>query len=206
MAMPRFRVYQMVPATFSQHRRSASARRSFRNRCGALALAATTLVAPCAAPARATESGPKPPPSTGLPVPRFVSLKAEKVNVRGGPTKEHDVAWIFTRSGLPVEITAEYDNWRRIRDWEGAEGWIYHSMLSGRRTAMVRANPQAKDALAALREKADAHGAVVARLQPGVVGSVKRCDGGWCRLVGPGFDGWLEQERLFGVYPNEKVE
>ena len=75
--------------------------------------------------------------ASGLPVPRYVSLKSDHVNVRGGPTKDNDVAWIFTRSGLPVEITAESDNWRRIRDWEGSEGWVYHSLLSGRRTAMV---------------------------------------------------------------------
>ena len=72
-------------------------------------------------------------------MPRFVSLKSDKVNVRGGPTKDHDVTWIYTRAGLPVEITAEFDNWRRIRDWEGSEGWVYHSLLSGRRTAMVTA-------------------------------------------------------------------
>src|SRR5262249_32860762 len=76
---------------------------------------------------------------SGLPVPRFVSLKPDRVNVRSGPTRDHEVAWVYTRAGLPVEITAESDNWRRIRDWEGAEGWVYHSMLSGRRTALVKA-------------------------------------------------------------------
>src|ERR687884_278752 len=76
---------------------------------------------------------------SGLPVPRFVSLKPDRVNVRGGPTRDHDVTFVYTRAGLPVEITAESDNWRRIRDWEGAEGWVYHSMLSGRRTAVVTA-------------------------------------------------------------------
>src|SRR5262245_66666805 len=75
--------------------------------------------------------------SSGLPVPRFVSLKPDKVNVRAGPTRGHEVTWQFTRAGLPVEITAESDNWRRIRDWEGSEGWVYHSLRSGRRTAMV---------------------------------------------------------------------
>jgi SH3-like domain-containing protein len=144
--------------------------------------------------------------TSGLPVPRFVSLKSDKVNVRGGPTKDHEVAWIFTRAGLPVEVTAEFDNWRRIRDWEGAEGWVYHSMLSGRRTAIVTARPKANDALLLLREKADVHTAITARLQPGVVATVKKCAGGWCRIAGSGYDGWIEQERLFGVYPNEKVE
>src|ERR1700741_5241177 len=75
--------------------------------------------------------------TSGLPVPRFVSLKADRVNVRGGPDKDHDVAWIYTRIGWPVEITAEFENWRRIRDLDGTEGWVYHSMLSGKRTASV---------------------------------------------------------------------
>src|SRR3972149_2901787 len=80
--------------------------------------------------------------ASGLPLPRFVSLKADKVNVRGGPSREHEVTWVFTRLGLPVEITAESENWRRIRDAEGAEGWVFHSLLSGRRTVLV--SPAAK--------------------------------------------------------------
>src|SRR5512147_860147 len=75
--------------------------------------------------------------TSGLPIPRYVSLKSDHVNVRAGPTKDNDVAWVYTRAGLPVEITAEFENWRRIRDWEGAEGWVYHSLLSGKRTATV---------------------------------------------------------------------
>src|SRR3977135_134514 len=75
--------------------------------------------------------------TSGLPVPRYVSLKSDHVNVRAGPTKDNDVAWVYTRSGLPVEITAEFENGRRVRDSEGAEGWVYHSLLSGRRTAVV---------------------------------------------------------------------
>src|SRR3989442_14012394 len=75
--------------------------------------------------------------TSGLPLPRYVSLKSDHVNVRAGPTKDNDVAWTYTRSGLPVEITAEFENWRRERDSEGAEGWVYHSMMSGRRTAVV---------------------------------------------------------------------
>jgi SH3-like domain-containing protein len=145
-------------------------------------------------------------PVSGLPVPRFVSLKSDKVNVRGGPTRDHDVNWIYTRSGMPVEVTAESDNWRRIRDWEGAEGWVYHSMLAGKRTAITTARPQDKGGLLNLYYRADSTTQVVAQLQSGVVAQVKSCTGSWCRLVGPGFDGWAPQERLFGVYPNEKVE
>jgi SH3-like domain-containing protein len=143
-------------------------------------------------------------PSSGLPVPRFVSLKPDKVNVRGGPTRNHDISWQYTRAGLPVEITAESDNWRRVRDWEGSEGWVYHSMLSGRRTGIV--NAKEKDGLVPIHAKGDSAAPVVAQLQSGVLGSVKYCTGTWCRIVGAGFDGWIAQERLWGVYPSEKVE
>ena len=142
-------------------------------------------------------------PSSGLPIPRFVSLKPDKVNVRAGPTRTHEVTWQFTRSGLPVEITAESDNWRRIRDWEGSEGWVYHSLLSGRRTALVTAKN--KNELVPLFRDADDQTAVVARLQPGVAATVRKCTGKWCQVVGAGFDGWIAQERLWGVYPNETV-
>ncbi len=143
-------------------------------------------------------------PRSGLPVPRFVSLKPDRVNVRGGPTRDHEVAFVYTRAGLPVEITAESDNWRRIRDWEGSEGWVYHSLLSGRRTAVIA--PKDKKQLVPLRYKAEAISAVVAQLQHGVVASVKRCDGNWCQIAGSGFDGWVVQVQLWGVYPNETVE
>jgi SH3-like domain-containing protein len=136
-----------------------------------------------------------------LQVPRFVSLKSDHVNVRAGPTKDQAVNWVFMRAGLPVEITAEFETWRRIRDWEGAEGWVYHSLLSGRRTGMVTA--KSKDDLVPLYGRADKKSAVTAMLQAGVLGSVTRCKDGWCELRGEGFDGWIEQDRLWGVYPNE---
>src|SRR6202011_3019101 len=105
--------------------------------------------------------------TSGLPVPRYVSLKSDHVNVRAGPTKDNDVAWVFTRPGLPVEITAEYENWRRVRDSEGSEGWVYHSLLSGRRTAVV--TMKNKDDLAPIYDRADPSSPVAARLQAGVV-------------------------------------
>ena len=141
---------------------------------------------------------------SGLPVPRFVTLKTDRVNVRGGPDKDHDVSWIYTRVGWPVEITAEFENWRRIRDSDGAEGWVYHSLLSGKRMAAVQL--QSKTDLAALHAKPDEQSAVTAQLQSGVLGAIKRCTGSWCRIAGDGFDGWIEQSRLWGVYPDEKIE
>ena len=141
---------------------------------------------------------------TGLQVPRFVSLKADKVNVRNGPNRDQDVSWVFSRAGLPVEITAEFETWRRIRDAEGSEGWVYHSMLSGRRTALVA--PWAKGSTVALHETANGDARVTAKLEPGVLGTIKSCDGKWCRFSGPGFDGFIDQGQLWGVYPNEKVD
>jgi SH3-like domain-containing protein len=167
------------------------------------ALIALTVLALAPAPAQAEDE-----PAgavSGLPVPRFVSLKADKVNLRAGPTRDHDVTWVFTRVGLPVEITAESENWRRIRDSEGTEGWVYHSLLSSRRTALV-APWSKKDESFSLHQSGDANARVTAQLQPGVLGSIKGCDKKWCRIFGEGFDGYIEQERLWGVYPNEFVE
>lgn len=143
-------------------------------------------------------------PVSGLALPRFVSLKSDRVNVRGGPTKDHDVTWVFTHGGLPVEITAEFENWRRVRDWEGAEGWVYHSLLSGKRTALITL--KSPDDLATLYEGADPKSPVTARLQSGVQASVKQCSGTWCRIHGKNFEGWIEQSRLWGVYPDEKIQ
>jgi SH3-like domain-containing protein len=172
-------------------------RQTFRPCATALVLFAAAVL-PCHAAGDAAGS------ASGLPVPRYVSLKSDRVNVRAGPTKDHDVAWVFTRPGLPVEVTAEFENWRRIRDSEGAEGWVYHSLLSGKRTAVVTG--RAKDQLIAVSQRPIEEGDVTAQLQPGVVAQVKRCDGKWCRVAGSDFDGWVPQERLWGVYPNEKVD
>ena len=169
-----------------------------------LPLALVLLVRIAAGPVSADPLAPG--AATGLPVPRFVSLKSDRVNVRGGPDKDHEVVWVYTKAALPVEITAEFDNWRRVRDWDGGEGWVYHSLLSGRRTIMVAPQAKPKDEVVPLLDRADRTGRLVARLQPGVLGSVKHCSGEWCRIVGDGFDGWIEQNRLWGVYPNEKID
>jgi SH3-like domain-containing protein len=142
--------------------------------------------------------------ASGLPVPRFVSLKSDRVNVRVGPSREHAVAWTFVQSGLPVEIIQEFENWRRIRDWEGKVGWVFHSLLSGRRTALV--TPWEKTNRTPLRARSKSDADIVAELEPFVLTSVTECAGGWCRVNGDQYDGWLDQTRLFGVYPDEVVE
>jgi SH3-like domain-containing protein len=170
-----------------------------RLRILALAIAAAILVAQAPdATAQDERRG------TGLPLPRFVSLKSDNVNVRRGPGQEYDIAFTFVRAGLPVEITQEFDNWRKIRDSEGAEGWVFHSLLSGERTALVA--PWATDGPFPARSEASNGAAVVAYLEPKVIASVEECNGTWCLIGVQGYEGWVEQERLWGVYPNEVFE
>jgi SH3-like domain-containing protein len=176
-------------------------RNSWGKWAGAAILTAVFVRAAFAAQPAAEATDP-----SGLPLPRFVSLKTDKVNVRGGPTKDHDVTWVYKRAGLPVEITAVFENWRRIRDWEGSEGWVYHSLLTGRRTGLIAPAAKTNDDAIPIYSSPAATSAVVARLQPRVLSQVKRCTGTWCRIAGEGFDGWIEQNRLWGVYPDEKVE
>ncbi len=146
--------------------------------------------------------------ASGLPVPRYVSLKSDRVNLREGPAKDHRTTWIFQRAGLPVEITAEFETWRKVRDSEGSEGWVLHSLLSGRRTGLVMPwKKDAKDVTSAmLYGKPDAGASAVAKLQPGVLANIRSCDKTWCRINGEGFDGFVHQAELWGVYPNEIIE
>ncbi len=141
---------------------------------------------------------------SGLPLPRFVSLKTDRVNVRRGPSSQHDVSWVFTRKELPVEIIAEFEHWRRVRDSDGEEGWVYQSLLAGRRTAMVA--PWRKDNTVPLHIEPSEVSTKIAFISGGVVGRVKSCDGDWCHVTVADYEGFVEQAMLWGVYPGEQVE
>ncbi|MFV0279522.1 MAG: SH3 domain-containing protein [Rhodoblastus sp.] len=177
--------------------------RAARRRASVVLTLLTLVCAPAFLAPSALAAPQQTGPVTGLPVPRFVSLKSDRVNLREGPSKDHRTIWIFQRAGLPVEITAEFDIWRRIRDSDGSEGWVLHSLLSGRRTGIV--SPWKKGGEFPLRRNADVNSPIVARLQAGVIGSLKACNGKWCRLAGEGYDGWIEQEHLWGAYPGENI-
>lgn len=146
--------------------------------------------------------------SSGLPVPRFVSLKSDKVNVRRGPSTDQSILWVFSRAGLPVEVIAEFENWRRVRDSEGADGWVFHSLLSGRRTVLVSPWSKSQSGLVQipLHRRRSTSSGVVAQLQPGVLGNLVACDGSWCELYVQDHAGYVQQEKLWGVYRNEKIE
>lgn len=174
--------------------------RTALRRLAALAAVAVVLAGTAVSQAQSVRTG-----ASGLPVPRFVSLKSDAVNVRRGPSREQDVVWRYVRSGLPVEITQEFENWRRIRDFEGGEGWVFHSLLSGTRTALVAPWDKSKTPIP-IRAGADETAAKTADLEPGVQAVVKECDGKWCRLAGKGFAGWIPQPQLWGVYPDETFD
>lgn len=165
--------------------------------------AATQLLPP--GPAADTPPKQIPGPATGLPVPRYVSLKSGRINVRRGPGDDYPIEWVFEKKGLPVEITAESDRWRRIRDREGDIGWVWHSMLDGRRTAIVE-NRAGDGRPLALHVEPNASSGVVAYAEPGVVAQLASCKPGWCELKASGYEGWIERSALWGVYPNETFE
>ena len=143
--------------------------------------------------------------ASGLPLPRFVSLKAHSVNLRVGPGTNYAVSWRFMKEGLPVEIIQEYDNWRRVRDSDGTEGWINQSLLSGERSAVaapwMKAN--GKDVYVNLRRDSMESSGIVAKLQPGVVMKLDECTGNWCKAKAGGVEGWVAQAEIWGAYPGE---
>lgn len=140
---------------------------------------------------------------TGLPIPRFVSLKSDEINVRVGPSQKHDIAWIFRKAGVPVEVTQEFENWRRIRDVDGEEGWIFHSLLSGKRTAMVA--PAQKETLFDLLVKPDEAANLVAQVESRVIVAIENCDDTWCEVLADQSRGYILKRLLWGVYPDETL-
>ncbi len=138
--------------------------------------------------------------STDLPLPRFVSLKADKVYVRTGPALRYPIKWIYKRENMPVEIIQEFDTWRKIRDFEGEESWIHQAMLSGERTVMVMT-----DDLVPMRESDGGQGRMIARLEPRVIASLERCGRNWCRIDTGGYKGWVERKSLWGIYEGEDL-
>ncbi len=137
---------------------------------------------------------------TNLPLPRYVSLKGSEGNARRGPGLTHRIDWVFTRAGMPLKITAEYENWRRVEDSEGAGGWVHYSLLSGVRSVLVTLD------MAELRNEPSDDATVVAQAEMGVVGRILECDPGWCRVSLDGIRGWIKTGAVWGVKDGEVVE
>lgn len=135
-----------------------------------------------------------------LPLPRMVSLRAEKVNVRTGPGEQYPVKWVFKSRYMPVEIIAEYGNWRKIKDYEGEEGWIHRAMLVGKRSMIV------VDAEASMHENPSEGSPKVARLAMGMVARIDECNPDWCHVNTRGYDGWVKRKAMWGLYPHEVIQ
>ena len=133
--------------------------------------------------------------ASGLILPRFVTVSESKANVRRGPGEEYPLLWQYRRQGLPLEIIAEYQKWRRIRDHEGDEGWMHSRLLRGPRMVMVRSAPNAL----ALKSRADTSAATKAYVQDGALGKISDCQGGWCEVAFEGHQGWLPRNQLWGL-------
>ncbi|SFF05409.1 SH3-like domain-containing protein [Sulfitobacter brevis] len=134
---------------------------------------------------------------TNLPVPRFVSMKANEGNVRRGPSLTHRIDWVFKRRDMPLRITAEHGHWRRVEDRDGMGGWVHYSLLSGTRTVLVEQD------MMQLHVRPDPKAPIAAALEIGVVARLGECDLEWCELRSGGFKGWAPKSRIWGVAPDE---
>ncbi len=146
--------------------------------------------------------------TSGLAVPRFVSLKSDRVNLRNGPGTDYPTSWVFRRAGMPVEILKEHEAWRQVRDAEGATGWVFHSMLSGRRTALVlpwEVKPDQSPPQVPLLNDDESDSRVVAIVEAGVIANIRRCDRNWCQVLIGDYRGYIEQNKLWGVYAGEVI-
>jgi SH3-like domain-containing protein len=141
-----------------------------------------------------TDAGPH------LPLPRFTTLRSDEANMRTGPGTRYPIEWVYTHRGLPVEVIAEYDIWRRVRDCEGTEGWFHKTELTGKRAAIVTGG------IRELRDDRDEQSQVVAHLEPGAVGQLVSCTQDWCKIKFDGVKGFLRKVDFWGAYPNETFD
>ncbi len=138
--------------------------------------------------------------TSGLPVPRYVAIRSNEINVRSGPSIQYPIKWVFSRRNMPVEVTAEFDTWRRIRDSEGDDGWVMQGMLTAKRSVMISGQ------IRTLRREPQATGRAVARAEPGVIAKLLRCRDEWCEVDTGDYRGWLKRSEVWGIYPNERLE
>lgn len=137
---------------------------------------------------------------SGLPIPRYVSLKSGEVNVRVGPGKRYPIRYVYKRQALPVQIIEEFAHWRKIKDFEGANGWVHKGMLAGVRTAMIMDKPQNLYARPHVSDQP------VMRAEATVIGRLRACLPDWCLLEIVQRDGWIRKADIWGVSREEVFE
>ncbi len=136
-------------------------------------------------------------PVTNLPLPRYVSMKAAEGNVRRGPSLTHRIDWVFKRRGMPLQITAEYGNWRKVQDRDGAGGWVHYALLSGVRTVLIESE------MLPVYASPDPTAQISAQFESGVVARLGSCSLDWCQISAGGYRGWARKSSLWGVDPSE---
>ena len=134
---------------------------------------------------------------TNLPIPRYVSLKVKEANARRGPSLSHKIDWIYKRQNMPLEIYAEYENWRRVRDFEGLGGWVHYTLLSGIRYVLI------KNELLEMRLLPSIDAQVIAKVPQHNIATLDKCNKDWCRIIDDGYKGWVPKNGIWGVYENE---
>ena len=134
---------------------------------------------------------------TNLPIPRYVSLKTNEANARRGPSLSHKIDWIYKRQNMPLEIYAEYENWRRVRDFEGLGGWVHYTLLSGKRYVLI------KNELLEMRLLPSVESQVIAKVPQFNIANLDKCNKDWCRIIDNGYKGWVLKSEIWGVYNNE---
>lgn len=141
---------------------------------------------------------------TGLPLPRFVSITAARVNLRMGPGRQYPIAWILQRRHLPVEIIGEFEHWRKIRERSGEVGWVHKTMLSGKRTGMVITQSKTGELTPVYAQ--DKRSKPVLMAESGAIGEISQCGSEWCAIHFDKGDGWILRDNLWGVYPGEEFD
>ena len=156
-------------------------------RGAALAVAlGLALVAPASAAERQTPSG--------FPVPRYVTLKFDRVNARAGPGDDHRLLWVYRVRGLPVQVVAETAEWRRVCDPQGKLAWVHRRTTDGHRS-VINLSPRPQP----LFRKPKAGAQPAAFLNARAMASLARCEKGWCRVKAPGAAGWVREGALWGT-------
>ena len=139
-------------------------------------------------------------PVTGQPLPRFVSLKGSEGNARRGPGLTHRIDWVFTTKGTPLRVTAEYENWRKVEDFEGFGGWVHFALLSGVRYVLVTQD------MANFHRIPDPISPIVFQAERGVLARILECAPDWCRVNADGQRGWAPKSALWGVGVDEILD
>jgi SH3-like domain-containing protein len=209
LALPSAVAYAQPPGRAPQHTRAAHARPVRLGAAKPLPIPPIPPPPPKPAPEKTAQAA-TPPKTvfdpnkgsvTGLPIPRYVSLRADAVNLRSGPGDRYPIDWVYKRVGMPVEILREFDVWRLVETPDGEKGWMHEATLVGRRDFIIEEHTET------LRATPDDNSRAIAVLEPGVIGHIRSCDEGaaWCRVDIKGYSGWLSRTALCGLLPNETI-